>query len=296
MARTIIEIYNEMIAEKETNANLSTLQPAIDSGQTLLTDLTTASKVAIWRLIFFVVAVGIWSHEKIFDLHKAEIETRANEMIPGTLRWYRDQALKFQYGDALIWDDETLKFAYPTGSTGAKLIAQASAIEPAGANNQVRIKVAKLVSNDLVPLLPGEETAFSNYINQIKFAGTNVSVTNINADLLKLNIEIVYNPLILTPTGELISDPGIYPVRDAINNFIKFLPFDGVFNRNKFIDAIQSASGVVDPIINSIEAKTGALPYNPILNNYIAGAGYLKIDPLFPLTDPAVVTYTAQII
>jgi hypothetical protein len=212
------------------------------------------------------------------------------------LRWYRDQALKFQYGDSLIWDDETLKFAYPTGSTGTKLIAQASAIEPAGANNQVRIKVAKLVSNDLVPLLPGEETAFSNYINQIKFAGTNISVTNINADLLKLNIEIVYNPLILTPTGELISNPGIYPVRDAINNFIKFLPFDGVFNRNKFIDAIQSASGVVDPIINSIEAKTGALPYNPILNNYIAGAGYLKIDPLFPLTDPAVVTYTAQII
>jgi hypothetical protein len=296
MARTIIEIYNEMIAEKETNANLSALQPAIDSGQTLLSDLTSASKVAIWRLIFFVVSVGIWTHEKIFDLHKLEIETRANEMIPGTLRWYRNEALKFQYGDALIWNDQTLKFTYPTGSTGTKLIAQASAIEPTGANNQVRLKVAKLVSDNLVPLSSSEETAFTNYINQIKFAGTNVSVTNINADLLKLNIEIIYNPLILTPTGELISNPGVFPVRDAINNFIKFLPFDGVFNRNKFIDAIQSASGVIDPIINLIEAKTGALPYNPVSNNYVAGAGYLKIDPLFPLTDPAVVTYTAQII
>jgi hypothetical protein len=285
-----------MIAEKELNANLIGLQPNVESGQNLLTDLTSSSKVAIWRLIFFVVAVGIWSHEKIFDLHKAEIETRANEMIPGTLRWYRNEALKFQYGDALIWNNDLLKFQYPDGSTGAKIISQASAIEPIGSNNQVRIKVAKLVSGDLVPLSSGEETAFNNYINQIKFAGTNVSVTNINADLLKLNIEIVYNPLILTPTGELISEPGLYPVRDAINNYIKFLPFDGVFNRNKFIDAMQSASGVVDPIINTIEAKTGALPYVPILNNYIAGAGYLKIDPTFPLSDPAVITYTAQII
>lgn len=297
MARTILEIYNEMISEKESNAQLSALQPAIDTGQTLLTDLTSASKVAIWRLLFFVVAVGIWSHEKIFDLHKAEIEQRATEIVSGTLRWYRDQALKFQYGDALIWNDEILKFEYAPTSTGAKIVAQASATEPAGSNNQVRIKVARLnTSNELEPLDPSQATAFYNYINQIKFAGTNVAITNISADLLKLQIEVVYNPLLLTNTGELISDPGVYPVRDAINNFIKFLPFDAIFNRNKFIDAMQSATGVVDPIINVIEAKTGALPYVAINQNYVANAGYLTIDPAFALSDPTVIIYTPQIV
>lgn len=295
MARTINQIYDEMIAEKQLNSALSGLQPNIDTAQTLLSDLTSASKVAIWRLIFFTIAVGIWTHEKIFDLHKQEIETRANELITGTLRWYRDTALKFQYGDILVWNAQFLRFEYPTGSTGAKIIARASAIETAGANNQVRIKVAKLnSSNILEPLSPSEETAFTTYMNRIKFAGTNLSVTNIQPDQLKLEINIFYDPLILTSTGELILTPGTFPVIDAVNNYIANLPFDGVFNINAFIDAMQKADGVIDPVLNSCQAHTGGNAYAPTGQNYISNAGYLEIDPAFPLTDPAVIIYTPK--
>ncbi len=86
MARTVKEIYNEMVLEKQSMSTLNGLHPGIDNAQTLLTDLTTQSKVTIWRLLFFVTAVGIWIHEKLFDKHKEEIEIRANELITGTAK------------------------------------------------------------------------------------------------------------------------------------------------------------------------------------------------------------------
>ena len=63
MARTIGEIYDLLVAEKNNQPTLAALQPAIDDEQTLLSDLTSASKVAIWRLWLYChvdsrIAVG----------------------------------------------------------------------------------------------------------------------------------------------------------------------------------------------------------------------------------------------
>ena len=74
MARTILEILDDIITEKETHAELDNLQPKPDNSQTFLDDLTTTSKVAIWRLWAFTTAVAIFAHEKIFDSHKLEVE------------------------------------------------------------------------------------------------------------------------------------------------------------------------------------------------------------------------------
>jgi len=289
MARTISQIYDEIITEKETFSSLNALVPNPDTAQTFLTNLTSSSKVAFWRLMFWVMAVAIWSHEQIFDLHLAEVEARGNELITGTKRWYRDQVLKFQYGDALIWDSTNLKYEYATGSTGPKIVSNASVTE-VGA--QLRIKIAKDDgAGGLEPLDVTEETAFTTYINKIKFAGTNISITNINADFLKIVLNIDYDPLTLSSTGELIAIPGTFPVVDAINGYITGLPFDGVFNLTKFIDTIQLAEGVSDAYLTSSEAKSGAGSYAPTGQNYTANAGYLEIDPSFPLTDPTVIVY-----
>lgn len=289
MARTINEIYNEMIAEKQSNAVLNDLQPNIDSGQKLLSDLTTSSKVAIWRLYFYVVAVCVWSHEKLFDEYSAEIEKRANELITGTLRWYTEQSKLFQYGDSLIWDQSTQKYKYPDGSTGEKIVSQASTIET---STQVRIKIAKNDgSGGLEPLSDTEETSFKTYINKIKFAGTNVQITNIESDKLRLKLNIFYNPLILTSTGESILNPGVFPVSDAIVQYIQFLPFDGKFNKTELIDAVQVVDGVIDPQLLISKARSGNKPLTNTGQNYTANAGYLEIDPGFPLDDPAVLVF-----
>lgn len=289
MARTITQIYNEIITEKETQSELSAIVPNPETASNLFADVTSNSKVAIWRLIFWVVAVSIWTHEKLFDEHAIEIEARANEIVTGTLRWYRDQALKFQYGDLLQWDDDLLKYNYLPGSTGLKVVKMASAIQ---VSDQVRIKVAKdNGTGGLEPLTPTQQTSFTTYMNRIKFAGTNIQITNVNPDRLKLQLTINYDPLLLDSTGLLISDGTTFPVVDAINGYIQNLPFDGTFNLTNFIDAIQNAVGVVDPVLVSCEARTGASLFAPTGQNYIADAGYLIIDPSFPLDNVGVVNY-----
>jgi len=288
MARDLTEIYNELVTEKQTFTTLNGLQPAIDDSQTLLNDLTTTSKVAIWRLMLFVVAVGIWTHENIFDLHKAEIEALAAQFIGGTVEWFQSTALAFQYGDSLQFIDQ--KYSYPVIDTSKQIVQRCAIDEVSG---QLRVKAAKLSGGLPVPLSTPELNAFSAYINQIKFAGVNVVITSNVADKLKLTYKVFYNPLVLTATGEDIDNPGVFPAEDAINNHIQNLPFNGVLNLTSLTDSVQAAAGVVDPVLTSAEAKFGALAYTPIVENYKADAGYLEIDAGFPLNTS--ITYVANV-
>tara|TARA_R110000751_G_scaffold214362_2_gene317863 strand:+ start:530 stop:835 length:306 start_codon:yes stop_codon:yes gene_type:complete len=84
MAGTISEIYDSIITEKQTMTSLNDLQPNIDSSQDLLTDLTSSSKVAVWRLWAFITAVAINVFEIIHDQHVAAIELRATQIPTGT--------------------------------------------------------------------------------------------------------------------------------------------------------------------------------------------------------------------
>ena len=95
MARTIAEIYDSIIAEKQNMSSLNALQPSIDSSQDLLNDLTSSSKVAVWRLWAFITAVAINVFEVIHDQHVAWIENRATQIPTGTTIWYHEQSLLF---------------------------------------------------------------------------------------------------------------------------------------------------------------------------------------------------------
>ncbi len=279
MARTIATIYNAMVLEKETMTQLNALQPNIDSSQTLLADLTTASRVAIWRLMFFIVSVSIWTLEKLFDEHVAWIENRALELIVGTVKWYNTISLEFQYGDSLVLVGDT--YQYSPVVEANRIISLASVNEVGG---QVLIKVAKLSGSTPIPLTTPELDAFKYYINKRKFAGVIINAISRAADQLKIQYKIYYNPLVITSTGESISSPGNFPVEDAINNYIKNLPFDGIFKITDLTDKIQLAAGVVDPVFQTAEVKYGANPYTLMVDKYNPNAGYLEIDPSNPLS------------
>lgn len=266
-------------------ATLTGLQPDPDDAQTFLEDLTSTSKVAIWRLMFSVHATGIWLHEQLFDQHKADVEARAAEIIPGTVRWYADQAKLFQYGDDLTWDGS--KYVYDPVDASAQIVERSAA---GVAGSQVRIKVAKLSGGSPVKLDPAEKTAFEAYMDLIKFAGTNVAVISKDGDTLHVELDLYYDPLVLASDGEDLDNPGTYPVEDAINDYIASLPFDGYLTRNALIDAIQAAAGVDDLKITTLEAKYGALPYSAIDVEYQPDAGYLEIDAAYPLNTS--ITYT----
>jgi len=287
-ARTISQIYDALIAEKQANTELNALQPNIDDSQTLLQDLTSTSKVAIWRLTYFVVAVGIWFFENILANHTVAIEAKRLELVTGTDRWYAEQSKLFQLGDTPVWDGN--QYNYAVEDTDKQIISFSAAITE---GQILIIKVAKDDGSGFPEKLTTSElTSFTTYINDYKlFSGTLSTIISDDPDDLKVEANVTYDPLILNSNGSLISDPTSYPVEDAINAYIAELDFNGVLRVTSLIDAIQSATGVKNSVkCTLVEArKNGASTYNDILatslQEYNTYAGYLLIDSSFTLRD-----------
>lgn len=287
MSRSITQIYDTMISEKEMMVQLNELQPNIDNAQTLLADLTSASKVAVWRIMFFVMAVSIWMVESLFDQHKAWINQREKELIVGSQTWLANIALDFQYGDTLIWIDG--KYRYAAVNEAARIVKLVSVNET---NGQVFMKVAKLAGTTPVELNLGELAAFDAYMQKQKVAGVSVNSLSRPADKLKIYYHVYVDPLVMNLNGELISNTAIKPVEIAITDYCKNLDFDGVFDVTQLTDLIQAAAGVENPVYEIAQASFGLTPYVVINDYYISNSGYLQIDPVNPLS--TTITYLYQ--
>ena len=276
MARTIAEIHNQILAEKAAMSELKNMQPDIDSAQTLLNDLTSSSKVGVWREFAFLIAVAIWIHEKLWDAFKSEVDAIVAAAIPGTARWYRNMCLLFQLEDTMIYKD--YKFQYDPIDADKRIIARASATEQGG---DVLLKVAKEVSGSPVKLELDELAAFRSYIAKIKFAGTWCNVVSADPDLFNAMLQVHYDASLLNAAGELLSQPGVKPVEDAIVAYLSALPWDGVYMNNALIDAVQAAPGVADVVLTSAAAKANAAAnFNTIARTYRTVAGYMIANTL----------------
>ncbi len=303
MSRSISEIFDEIILEKETFASLAGLTSPVtpDTAQALLTELTTASKVAIWRLLFFVIAVAIFIHESLFDTFKADVEKRALEIIPATTRFYVIEAKKFQLGDELVFIDGRFQFEDTTSAAALdkQIVKQASARD---IERVVTLKIAKDDgSGGLEKLTSTEKTAFEGYLDQVKIAGTKTIVISDDPDLLKVAYTIQFDPLVMKQDGTLIED-GTSPVQVAIDAYIEGLPFDSTFRVQDLTDAIQLARGVVNAVADVVETKFGTLSFTDILavttETFLPNAGYLITDPspiliLTPALYDSSLTYVA---
>lgn len=286
MARTILEIYDEMVTAKQAMTELNSLQPNIDSAQTFLNDLTSASKVAVWRSIFFVIAVMHWSVEVLFDEHKRWIENRAKELIVGTAPWHRAKALEFQLGHDLEFNGTVYRYAV---DDPASRIVQLASVNELG-DGSMLLKLAKLDGAEPEPLDVFEILAFRDYIKKVKIGGSTIVSVSRNPDLMKIHFRVYRNVLVMDASGALITDPGVKPVEDAINSYCKNLPFNGRFSITELTDRIQAAAGVENPVFEQVQVKYGANPYKTFLDAggnedyYIPNAGYLKIDPAHQLS------------
>lgn len=127
-------------------------------------------------------------------------------------------------------------------------------------------------------------SAFQAYIKQMKPPGVKMAVVSRPADTLKIYYTVYIDPLVLNINGEMLSNTSVKPVESTITAFIQSLPFDGVFEVTKLTDAIQQTVGVRNPVFQSGEVKYGTLPYQSISDFYVPNAGYLAIDPAFPLS------------
>ncbi len=287
MARTISYWYDVIIAEKNSFTNLNTLQPNVDNAQTLLSDVTSTSRVARWRLWVWCVAVCAYAMDVLFDLAKIELEAISIRSRFGTIPWYIYTAKNFQYGDSLVWVNN--QWVYSPVITANRIIQMAAATE---VGNTVNLKVAKMISGVITPLSSPELIAFQNYMGdsfKVKPAGVVVNVISDVADDLKLYLNIRYDKLVLDATGQLLSSPGTYPVNDSINSFISNMPFNGTLELCDLVDSVQKATGVKSAYVTNAEARYAANPFIAFAERYNTHAGYLSIYSGSPLS--STITY-----
>jgi hypothetical protein len=88
-------------------------------------------------------------------------------------------------------------------------------------------------------------------------------------------LTVQYDPQVLTASGELITDPSVKPVEDAVNAYLHDIVYGGVLNKTKLVDAVQAARGVKDVILDSVSVKTatGSTFVTVAGNNYQSVGG-----------------------
>lgn len=269
MAREVEVIQKEILDDIASNEVLSAMN--------------STSKVAIYRLLTYVVAFAIWSLEKLFDIHKKEIDTAIYEQKSGTPTWYKNMSLGFQFGFDLIADsDKFNNSGYTDDQIESSKIIKYCSVKESSESNRLIIKVASEQDDLLTPLTNIEITSFSQYINEIKYAGVKINVVNNPADKLLLDMDIYIDVLVIDQNGNSIANGG-KPVETAIKRYMKSLPFDGELVINDLIEKLRAVDGVINAHIKTADSSyydTLTLAYvdfSPINVKTIPVAGYFEI-------------------
>lgn len=277
MARTISDIQASIAAKR--------------AERTELAGLTSPSATAIYKVIEYVVAVALWAHETLWDRFRADVDALIAAAPAGTPDWYAARALEFQLGDPLVVRANG-RAGYATGTTGAKIIASATAKENDQTGKLV-IKVAKLgpggVGLAAIEDGPGVNdpkpfTQVKAYFARLRFAGTRLEVVSINADRLRVTGTVYYDSLLDAPTFKAA-------VVASIQNYLDNLPFDGVVRVAQLEDAIQSVPGYKDVELVTVAIRTGTNAAVPFTRAKETEAGYIVPEEMAGFTLLETITF-----
>ncbi|MCB9245990.1 MAG: hypothetical protein H6606_06120 [Flavobacteriales bacterium] len=267
MARTIAQIEQEILTAKAADSNLNVLD--------------STSKTSIWRLWVYLCAFATWLHEKSDDLFRIEIQEIVSAKQAPTLPWYRNLAMNYLHGKSLTWNSDLQIFEQPLGigevAEDFMVVDYCSATLAPG---KIKIKVAKEDSGS-VPLSAPEEAGLTAYLNQVKAAGDTLELVNDSPDDLQIELDVYVDPLVINLSdGSLHRDASVLPAEIACQGYLQDLEFDGAFILNRFIDALQEAEGVVNPVLRSAKWRFGANPFTDIDVQVISNAGHFTFETL----------------
>ncbi len=237
----------------------------------------TFSSVSVENIIIYIFSACTYMLEQMFENFKNDVDNLVTSNIVPTVRWYHSQALKFQLGDKLEYDEEKQAYDYPVNDEQKKIIKYA-AVRDAG--NTIEMLVSKDDGGHPVMLSNSDLIAFKHYMSQVKIAGVLLNIQSLPADSIRIEAKIFIDPQILRTDGTRIID-GKSVVIDAINEYLKNIVYGGTYNKTRCVDAIQRVEGVLDIELIQVSAKSSSeLKYTIIsTNNYTAKAGcFIGVD------------------
>ncbi len=251
MARTIQQIEESITGRLQATFSLST------------------SAASEWRLWVHCVAYCIHSFELVLDAFKREMDADAEKEVAGTLTWYNDKCYEFQMGHELVFDTVTGLLEYEKVDTSARVVKIASV--NVAEDNTIMFRVAtENEEGKIVPLTSNQLLNFKNYIDAVKFAGTKSEIISTDADEVKYDIKVYYNP----------ANP-VDTVREAVlaslEEFKTSQKFGGVIYSHKMLEAVTTVTGVVTAKMLSLSRKgTEDVDFIPIDTMAYLHAGYFN--------------------
>ena len=230
------------------------------------------SSVSILNLIIYIVAMAARTVEWLHEQFKAEVEERIAAALPGTVSWYWNKIMAFQYGHAL--NDMG---AYDQDDPEARIVKHCAVFE---ADNGIIVKVNK-GADTYEPLTATELEALKAYLAAVKFAGTTAKVVSYPSDQLSLTLNIWRDPMALDASMKRISD-GQPVVEQAVKAYLDGIAYGGVLNKTKLIDAVQAVPGVRDVTIETGNVHTpndgNDYGFEGFVQNFRSVAGHFTLE------------------
>jgi hypothetical protein len=238
----------------------------------------TFSRVSIEGILFYVAAAAMWTLEKLFDLHRAEVAGIIDELKPHSLRWYVNKAKGFMLGKALVADSDY----YDTAGMTDEEIAAARVVKYAAAVEKSAVVYLKIATSpgpseggEPEPLGADALAGFRAYMKEVKDAGVVVEVVNEPAEHFRLKLSVYYDPMVMDNTG--MAFDGTTPVQDTIKKFVKDLPFNGEYRNVALVDALQQIEGVVIPELHLAETSRDGQTWEQVDAKAAPYSGYYKL-------------------
>ena len=257
----------------------------------------TFSKVSLENIWFSIVASSIWALESLFDAFREDVDAKIATAVLASIPWYHKIALEFQYGDQLVFDEETKQFVYPEIHPNKQVVKYA-ACRDVGGGVYVLAAGANSAGNP-VALDADVLTAFESYLNQRKPAGVIVEVgEKATKKGLKVGDRVctiggIYATVVAIKDDVLtVEDTSVRPVDAAINYYLRNIEYGGVLNKTALVDAIQAVPGVVDIKLNKVAVRSAiSSAWKEVVgNNYESYSGAFRSNNL-----PADIHYVLSI-
>lgn len=218
-----------------------------------LTMEMSPSNVALWSKFMDVIASEVHYMEQLLNDYETEIRDVVKNVTTPTNGWWQVQVLNFQYTDdplnqqVIKLDLKTMRPAYPQIIPSYRVIKNASVTTPF--NNIVQVKVTK----GGAILTPSELAALNAYCETICPAGVQFKVVNELPDRLWLDADIYFNAQYTAIIKK--------SVIDALDLFLKTIPFDGIVRISEIEKVIKAVEGVSDVVINAVSGRWKETPF-----------------------------------